>query len=499
MSWAADADATWAALVESLVAQGFELDAGGVPYGEIAYTIPDGEQRFAPVEVRRRLGFPFRAPRVLPWDGSGARSWHQERDGTLCLYGDEGNTDWPWLDAATLIARVAKWFTLDAAGWPGVPPDLDLERYLEPARFPAMILYRDIDELLGRPVRLRRRGHEDVYEVAGTGTRPKGKSRRSGPVYGYVVDVGVLDRPFHSWSELAPLLGDGGERLERQIRAGRVQVLLVRYQRGEHTAVAALTSFVQNGAIELRAVESADDGPSTRLLRAGDAMPILKDKKVAIVGAGAIGGFVGDLIVRDGVRHLTLVDGERLRPGNCIRHVLNHRYVGQHKASALREELIQRHYLASTEVTAIDKAFIDGEDAERLLANHDLVINATASDLPTGLLHHCADTVKTPVLSVHLERDGDMAVVHRRPLRDGQENIELAADPRPRKEPVLEGGCGDPISLTRPDAVTAAAALCTRFAMDALRAGADTQPVTVVQVLAPQPDSPFTRVATLEW
>ena len=26
--------------------------------------------------------------------------------------------------------------------------------------------------------------------------------------------------------------------------------------------------------------------------------------------------------MRDGVRHLTVVDGERLRPGNCIRHIL---------------------------------------------------------------------------------------------------------------------------------------------------------------------------------
>lgn len=499
MSWASDADATWSALVEGLVTHGFELDAKGLPYGEVAYTTTDGELRFAQVEVHRGVGYPFRPPRVRPWDGSGTRSWHQEPDGTLCLYGNEGNADWPWLDTATLIARIAEWFTLDAAGWPGVPPDLDLERHLDPSPFPAMILYRDIDALVGKAVRLRRRGHDDVYEVAGTGTRPKGKSRRNGPLYGLVVDVGVLDRPFHTWPELAELLGGTANRLEKQIRAGHVQVLVVRYQRGEYVAVAALTSLVQRGEIELRAVESADDGPSTRLLRVSEVMPFLRDKKVALVGAGAVGGFVGDLIVRDGVRHLTVVDGERLRPGNCIRHTLDHRCVGRHKASALREELLQRHDLKAANVTAVDKPLADGEDAERLLAEHDLVINATASDLATGLLHHCADGANTPVLSVHLERDGGLAVVHRRPLESGHANVDLAPDPRPRVEPLLEGGCGDPVARTAPDAVLAAASLCARLAVDALRAGAQTLPVTVVQVLVAQPDPPFTEVATLVW
>ena len=114
MSFKDDAEATWVALVESLLAHGFEVDADGTPFGEVQFAVGPDDRRFAQIEVGRSDGFPFRPPRVRPWDGSGTRSWHQERDGTLCLYGNDGNSDWPWLDASALIARVANWFNLDA-------------------------------------------------------------------------------------------------------------------------------------------------------------------------------------------------------------------------------------------------------------------------------------------------------------------------------------------------------------------------------------------------
>jgi len=498
MTWSGDVEATWAELVRGLIEKGFEIDDSGAPFGEVCYH--DGtDERTVLVEISRDVGFPFRAPRVRPWDGSGARSWHQERDGTLCLYGPEGNTDWVWLDVDELLGRVAEWFSQDAAGWPGAIPDLDLERYLEPAPSPAMILYGDIETVLGKPVRFRRRARTDVYELAGSGVRPPGNAKRNAQLWGEAVDLGVLDRPFHRWDELAVLLGDRARPLEKRIREGRIEVVLVRYLRGERSAVAALTARVGSGSIEICAVESADDGAATRLMRADPRAPLLSARRVALVGAGAVGSFLADMLLRDGVGQLVLVDGERLRPGNCVRHLLDCEHVGSNKAVGLRADLLQRHQVDVARITAIDHPLLDGEEAKRLLADHDLVINATAADLPTGLLNHCAEEARTPVLSVHLERDGELAVVHRRPVVEGVRNYDLAPDPRPRRSPLLEGGCGDPVARTPPHATVAAAALCCNLAVAALVGVPDSLPATVVQVLSPQPDPPLEAVATLEW
>lgn len=499
MSWKSDVEATWAELVAGLVTRGFELDAEGTPTGEVAYTAEAGDGGTAIVEITCGIGFPFRPPRVRAWDSSDRRSWHQERDGSLCLYTNEDNREWPWLDPQQLIARISEWFTKNAAGWPGHPPDLDVERYLEPGGYPALLVYRNIADYIGRPVRLRRCGVADVFELVGTGVPPPKRRPRHDVMYGEVVDVGELDHPFHCWDELAPRLYDDGPALERRIRSGRVQLLLVRYTRHGVPAVAAMATVLAGDEIRLHAVESADDSTATRTLRAGPASSRLGDCRVAVIGIGAVGGFIADVIMRHGIGFLTVMDGERLRPGNCVRHLLGHRYVGKNKASATREDLIARHEIDHSRVVAIDHALLDGEEAERLLADHDLVINATAADLATGLLNHLADSIGTPVLSVHLERDGDLVVVHRRPLPEGLRNHDLAPDPHPDSQPILEGGCGGAVSGTAPNAVVAAAVSASQTAVRAIVDGATTVPATIVGVLQPQSDTPLDLRGTLEW
>ena len=91
--------------------------------GTATQPVPRAARR---VEVHLSIGFPFRPPRVKPFDGSGTRSWHQEPDGTLVSLRRRGNAGWPWLNASQLIERISEWYSRDSAGWPGEAPDLDL-------------------------------------------------------------------------------------------------------------------------------------------------------------------------------------------------------------------------------------------------------------------------------------------------------------------------------------------------------------------------------------
>ena len=69
----------------------------------------------------------------------------------------------------------------------------------------------------------------------------------------------------------------------------------------------------------------------------------LAEKKVGIVGLGSGGGFVALGLAMSGVGNFVLVDGDELESGNVIRHVADLRYIGQNKASAVADLMMNRN------------------------------------------------------------------------------------------------------------------------------------------------------------
>jgi hypothetical protein len=65
----------------------------------------------------------------------------------------------------------------------------------------------------------------------------------------------------------------------------------------------------------------------------------LTTARVLVIGGGALGSSVGELLVRAGVTRLTVVDGQRLAVGNLVRHTLTIDQLGQSKAEALATRL----------------------------------------------------------------------------------------------------------------------------------------------------------------
>lgn len=63
--------------------------------------------------------------------------------------------------------------------------------------------------------------------------------------------------------------------------------------------------------------------------------PELREKEILLIGAGALGSAVAELLVRGGAHKLTIVDGDRIAPGNLVRHSLAMTDVGQDKAERL--------------------------------------------------------------------------------------------------------------------------------------------------------------------
>lgn len=126
-----------------------------------------------------------------------------------------------------------------------------------------------------------------------------------------------------------------------------------------------------------------------------DRLPVgkaLRDKRVLLIGCGAVGGFVAMELARAGVGHLTLVDHDVLEPGNYVRWPFGRQLWGFGKAWLLKA-MISHHYPWTTATAIEGRVGGAGSDVEQLKAGDgnpfltiikamkeaDMVIDATAS------------------------------------------------------------------------------------------------------------------------
>jgi hypothetical protein len=75
----------------------------------------------------------------------------------------------------------------------------------------------------------------------------------------------------------------------------------------------------------------------------GGASPRLLEKHVAVIGAGAIGSVVVDMLAAAGVGKLTVVDHDEYAEDNVFRHVLEPLYIDMEKPIALKLALERRY------------------------------------------------------------------------------------------------------------------------------------------------------------
>lgn len=454
-------------LLEEFAQAGFTLKSASRIEGDIA---AEGHVAPVPVDITLPDGFPYEPPVVRPIDGSGGLSWHANADGSLCLWATEESGDLPWLRVQQIVGRVEEWFRNDAVGWVGDTPDLDLERYWPSAA--GLVVYPDLDGIVGELAWVK--VSRDVWRVKPGRAPQQGRQRLAA-----VVDVGELDRPIRSFDDIVQRAGGLAVRLEREVTSGGVKVLIVRYWRGGRSAVLALVVQARHPP-ELVAIAAAHDGDATLHLRAGPDRETLQAVAVAVVGIGAIGSQVADLLARAGVGRLTLVDHDIVRPGNRIRHLALADQDGRPKVDAVKAIIDAGPSGAVVNVRQMRVR--TPAHAADLLEEADLVIDASASGLVTRLLLDAGTTLGRRVISVCLVRDGQVARVDRVPLVAGEAHAEPTPELADGTEPLREGGCGDPVSPTPMWAATAAAARAAGMAADILTLRQQ-YPPTVIDVL----------------
>lgn len=116
----------------------------------------------------------------------------------------------------------------------------------------------------------------------------------------------------------------------------------------------------------------------TQLLVGQPVMDAFASSRVIIFGVGGVGSWCAESLVRSGIRHLTIVDSDRVCITNVNRQLMaTMSTVGKVKVEALRERLLNINPKA--EIEAVQKIYCEETADDFDLASYDYIIDAIDS------------------------------------------------------------------------------------------------------------------------
>lgn len=127
---------------------------------------------------------------------------------------------------------------------------------------------------------------------------------------------------------------------------------------------------------------------SDRLQVRGRYAEGLRRLRVAMIGAGALGSLVAEMLVRGGVTSLQIIDGDWIEAGNLLRHTLSFEDLNENKALAMAARL--NKVSIHSDVQGYPSGFpLDAGEGQALLEKTQVVLDCTGSDELLAALARC--------------------------------------------------------------------------------------------------------------
>lgn len=131
----------------------------------------------------------------------------------------------------------------------------------------------------------------------------------------------------------------------------------------------------------------------SELLLGTQVMEGIASKRVIIFGVGGVGSWCAESLIRSGIRHLTIVDSDRVCITNINRQLMaTTRTVGQVKVDVLKERLLSINPKA--EITALQQIFTEDTADSFDIGSYDYIIDAIDSLKDKALLIMMATRTK---------------------------------------------------------------------------------------------------------
>lgn len=492
-----------------LVVAGFEP----VPGTERRIWEGPADPALAPLTSAKRMrlvihdGWPIEFPRLLV---DGLHTNHQTAGGYVCLWHDgDGSGEWITLDG--FLKRLAEWCHDAEHGWD--PDGLARDAYLNFMPKLALVATFDLGKLrIGTPGAWGS-FHGALHSVKHISLH-HGYRREDDHLRGLWFQTDALDVPPRNLTELRGALNRSQARgLERDLasrqavgplqQSGAVDLILFAWN---HESTRHLLVLALEGAGGETSAHALIPGPTDKeslMLRAGPDAGLLKDKTVAVFGAGALGGHVALSLAESGVTRLRLIDGDNLLPENAVRHVAGRRFVGSPKPAAVARVI--RDHAPWTRAEQVARSLTVPTEVEEAIAGVDLIIDATGTEATTQALCIAGNTHDKPLVSGALYRGGSVSRVRRQGFSGDTPILQRTQDhgyhlipPGSNDDQILPAvGCSGPVTNAPPSTVLLASAMITEVAIDALtgRFEHGDEVIDVLRILRGEP--PFDRLGRI--
>ncbi|MFY9975346.1 MAG: ThiF family adenylyltransferase [Chromatiaceae bacterium] len=104
----------------------------------------------------------------------------------------------------------------------------------------------------------------------------------------------------------------------------------------------------------------------------------VRESSIAVIGAGALGSTVAEILARGGVADILIVDHDDLEPGNLVRHTLVGADLWRNKATATAARL--QGAAPMSRISAHADSLPCGDRLQKLLEPIDIVLDCTGDD-----------------------------------------------------------------------------------------------------------------------
>jgi hypothetical protein len=306
--------------------------------------------------------------------------------------------------------------------------------------------------------------------------RVRGRSERVVLLLGFPIParVGGPDMEIHWDAILLPGLSPANTTAPRGFRANELGWWI---QDQKHF----------DSATALERVATENWAPS-RLLARGRLESACTSQRVALVGVGALGSVVAELLTRGGVEKIDLFDGDTIVAGNICRHTATLNDRAQQKTAVVGRRL--RAISPHVRVDELNENLPNEAEAiEELLDDYTVIIECTASNEVVELLQLPWWPIPRLFISLSVGYAAKKLFVfaargHRFPALDFERCLRpwLAQESALWQEvgESLEGpGCWSPLFPARYDDVVLAAATCIKE-IERLAAGTVLEPTLAV-------------------
>ena len=444
----------------------------------------DGLTDATTMEIAIAPGWPIYPPGLFV---KGLHTNHSTPDDFVCLWQEGDYVPEEWITIEGLFSRIEEWCEYASQNWENNELGEDAFLNFKP-NLPnvATFDWNKLNVLKGGwgEFHALLNAHSPSIDLL------PGRKQLAGQLRGLWFHAGELTVPPRSLDEARTYLSKaqkkGLQRAldERQI-ADRFRIslgadlILFCWDRQGKTNLLVMTCEGTGKEVTGIALQPGPNDEESLILRAGPDSDILRKCKAVMFGAGALGGHCATILAESGICSLDIIDHDVLLPGNVVRHVAGHKYVGTPKTHAVRE--IIKEHAPWTDVECFQSSPRTPTEMLARIGDADIVIDTTGSDSLIASLALMTEKAGKPLVSGALYRGGSIGRVRRQvPSKDSSLFDRLDC---PTRYPIIPGagdqdiakeiavpqlGCSAPVHNAPPSAVVSCASLISQIAIDVL-------------------------------